>query len=169
MHMRASAEEADDVYSQVQFNLLYAWALDLNRQPDEALAAVGRAIELAAPGSFARPFVDIGQPILPLLAALLTKSPQKANQKKRELVKALLNELMPQQKQAPSNLLPEPLTERENDVLRCLAAGMSNAEIQESLVISKNTVRTHLKNLYAKLDASGRVRAVQKARDLGLV
>lgn len=170
-HMRAAAEEAGDVYSQVQYDLFSAWALDLNHQPDEALIAVGRAIKLAATGSFARPFVDIGPPLLPLLAGLLTNTItlKKADQKERKLIQALLDELMPPQKHEPSTLLSEPLTERENDVLRCLAAGMSNAEIQESLVISKNTVRTHLKNLYAKLDASSRVRAIQKARDLGLV
>ena len=65
--------------------------------------------------------------------------------------------------------LVEPLTDREMDVLRCLGVGMSNADIEKALVISRNTVRTHLKNLYAKLDVSDRKKAVDRARAIHLI
>ena len=61
------------------------------------------------------------------------------------------------------------ISERESDVLTLLAAGHSNQEIANHLFISPNTVKTHLHNLYQKLEASRRGEAVQKARSLHLV
>ncbi|MBK8190198.1 MAG: response regulator transcription factor [Vampirovibrionales bacterium] len=55
------------------------------------------------------------------------------------------------------------LTERELDVLRLIAAGKNNADIAETLVVSPNTVKTHLKNLYQKLDVDDRTSAALKA------
>ncbi len=63
----------------------------------------------------------------------------------------------------------EPLTAREVDVLSLLAAGLSNDEIAEHLVVSPNTVKTHLSHAYAKLGATSRTAAVARARAAGLV
>lgn len=61
------------------------------------------------------------------------------------------------------------LTERELAVLGLLVSGQSNKEIARSLDVSPNTVKTHMANLYAKLEVQRRVQAVQKARLLRLV
>lgn len=61
------------------------------------------------------------------------------------------------------------LTGQEVKVLEALAAGQSNKEIARALGLSPNTVKTHLANLYAKLEVSRRTQAVNKARDLSLV
>ena len=61
------------------------------------------------------------------------------------------------------------ISDREEDVLTLLAAGHSNQEIAERLFISQNTVKTHLQNLYQKLEVSRRGQAVEKARSLRLV
>ena len=61
------------------------------------------------------------------------------------------------------------ISERERDVLTLLAAGHSNQEIADRLFVSPNTVKTHLQNLYQKLDVARRGQAVQKARSLSLV
>ncbi len=61
------------------------------------------------------------------------------------------------------------ISERESDVLTLLTAGHSNQEIAIHLFISPNTVKTHLHNLYQKLEVSRRGQAVQKARSLHLV
>jgi LuxR family maltose regulon positive regulatory protein len=65
--------------------------------------------------------------------------------------------------------LVEPLSEQERRVLRLIAAGLSNPEIAEELVISVNTVKTHVKNIYGKLSVNGREEARQAARHLKLI
>ncbi len=65
--------------------------------------------------------------------------------------------------------LPEPLTEREQEVLRCIAAGLSNREIAERLVITEGTVKNHVSNLIAKLEVRDRTQALLKAQELGLL
>ncbi len=61
------------------------------------------------------------------------------------------------------------LTERELDVLRAMARGLSNAEIGEELFIGENTVKTHVGRVFAKLDARDRAQAVVLAFRAGLV
>ncbi len=68
-----------------------------------------------------------------------------------------------------SNVVKDQLTERETEVLRCMATGMSNKEIGEKLHISLSTVKTHTLNLYGKLEVNSRVQAVIKAKTLSLV
>ena len=61
------------------------------------------------------------------------------------------------------------ISEREYRVLELLAAGHSNKEIADQLCVSVNTVKTHLANLYSKLEVSRRTQAVRKARELRLI
>ena len=61
------------------------------------------------------------------------------------------------------------LRPRELEILEAIAAGHSNQQIADRLYISINTVKTHLKNLYQKLDAERRTQALQKARELQLI
>jgi len=63
---------------------------------------------------------------------------------------------------------PEPLTEREAEVLRLIAAGLANKQIARRLGLSLNTVKTHCRNIYAKLGVGSRTRAAARARELGL-
>lgn len=63
----------------------------------------------------------------------------------------------------PSTAAPGPLTNREVEIMRLVAAGMSNRRISEQLFITESTVKRHLTNLYAKLDVTSRVQAIQKA------
>ena len=65
--------------------------------------------------------------------------------------------------------LIEQLSEREQEVVRLLAAGRSTAEIADTLVITVGTVRNHLKRIYGKLDAHSRLEAVARARTLNLL
>ncbi|WP_176737202.1 response regulator transcription factor [Micromonospora citrea] len=63
----------------------------------------------------------------------------------------------------PSTAAPGPLTNREIEIMRLVAAGMSNRRICERLFITEATVKRHLTNVYAKLDVTSRVQAIQKA------
>jgi len=70
---------------------------------------------------------------------------------------------------SPATLLPEPLSSQELRILRLFVPGRSNAEIARELVVSVNTVRTHIQNIYRKLDAHNRAAAVEVARQLHLL
>jgi LuxR family transcriptional regulator, maltose regulon positive regulatory protein len=69
----------------------------------------------------------------------------------------------------PSPILFEPLSNREIEVLKWMAQGLSNPEIAERLYLSPNTMKTHTHNIYGKLDVHSRVQAVNRARELKLI
>jgi LuxR family transcriptional regulator, maltose regulon positive regulatory protein len=71
--------------------------------------------------------------------------------------------------QKAAHALPEPLTEREQVVLRFLSTTMSTAEIADELFLSVNTIKTHLGSIYRKLAAGKRRDAVVRARELELL
>ena len=68
-----------------------------------------------------------------------------------------------------SSDLPEPLTERETNIVKLLAGGYSNREIADLLNLTEGTVKNHISNLLSKLGVRDRTRAVLKAIDLGLI
>ncbi len=69
----------------------------------------------------------------------------------------------------PSQPLIEPLSDRELEILNLIADGASNKEIAASLVIAEGTVKNHVTNLLGKLGVAGRLQAVNKARELGIL
>jgi LuxR family maltose regulon positive regulatory protein len=128
----------------------------------DAAEAVERALEVAAPERYRRPFADGGGAVRRLLqrhASLPTAyAPVVA-----ELIDAL------ERVSAPPPGLLEPLSERERAVLRLLPALLSNPEIASELFVSVNTVKTHIKTIYRKLDVTSRRDAVVRARELRLI
>ena len=154
-------------------------------QSDKALAALERAITLAEPGGFIRPFLDLG----PEMAGLLVRLCQRgvAPEYITRILAAFQDETKDEEPAlstpkgrttkapdpslvlGPSSLLVEPLTPRELDVLALLAQGLTNKEIAQRLVISPGTVKQHAYNLYQKLQVNNRLQAVTKASDLGIL
>jgi LuxR family transcriptional regulator, maltose regulon positive regulatory protein len=128
----------------------------------DASEAVERALEIAAPDGYRRPFADGGGAVRRLLqrhAALPTAyAPVVA-----ELIDAL------ERVSAPPPGLLEPLSDRERDVLRLLPTLLPNTEIASELFVSVNTVKTHVKSIYRKLEVSSRREAVARARQLRLI
>lgn len=83
--------------------------------------------------------------------------------------------LSPEATQVLANSIAQPqirseqLTERERDVLKCMAAGLNNNEIAESLVVSLGTVKFHISNIFQKLGVDSRVEAVKVALEQKMV
>ncbi len=149
----------------VELWLLEALAHEREAEGPQAAAALERALDEAEPQGVRRPFVELGAPIATLLRRQLRQGSGH-----RSLVEALLQELgRPGADTRPRSLLVEPLSDREAAVLRFLPTMMSNGEIAGELFVSINTVKTHLKSIYRKLDVPDRREAVRRARDLGLL
>ncbi len=109
-------------------------------------------------------FLDEGQALTPLLRRAASSGAARAYA--RRLLDALERRAM-----QPGLFLPlvEPLTERELEVLRLMAAGLSNREIAGELVLAMGTVKAHLHNIYGKLGVRGRTQAAARARELELL
>jgi LuxR family maltose regulon positive regulatory protein len=133
--------------------------------PDEALTILGEALALAEPLGYVRTFVDSGEPMAELLRQAAAQGVM------REYVNELLSAFETPQPPTPvpDQPLVEPLSERELDVLRLLVDGQTNQEIAQTLCVSINTVKTHLKNVYGKLGVNNRRQAAAEAKKLGLV
>jgi len=85
------------------------------------------------------------------------------------LLQSELKSLEREPPQLDEQPLPEPLTPRELEVLQLIARGLSNQEIAEQLVIALGTVKWYTNQIYGKLNVSGRIRAVTRARELGIL
>ncbi len=70
---------------------------------------------------------------------------------------------------SPTPPLPEPLSEREIEILRLLAAGLTNREIAERLFLAEGTVKNYVTNILGKIGARDRTQAALRARELGLI
>jgi LuxR family maltose regulon positive regulatory protein len=160
----------------IEVQNLRALALFAQGELAQALEALGQALSIAEPGGYVRIFLDEGEPMVQLLrhAASRGTSPEYTS----KLIAA--GEAQAQEDTASTSLHPrsqtmatqpliEPLSKREMEVLRLLATGMSNPEIAEELFIATSTVRSHLKNIYGKLNVHKRWDAVHRAEELGLL
>ncbi|MCP4541035.1 MAG: response regulator transcription factor [Chloroflexi bacterium] len=128
-------------------------------------ALLTEALALAEPEGYVRAFVDLGEPMAALLREAATQGV--ATSYIRTLLSAFDAPLPPAH--IPDQPLVEPLSERELDVMHHLVDGQTNQEIAQTLCISVNTVKTHLKNIYGKLGVSSRRQAAAEANKLGLV
>jgi LuxR family maltose regulon positive regulatory protein len=70
--------------------------------------------------------------------------------------------------QAPTSGISELLSARESDILKFIADGLSNKEIARNLAIAPETVKSHVKNIFTKLNVEKRAQAVSRAQSLGL-
>jgi LuxR family maltose regulon positive regulatory protein len=140
------------------------------------LASLEQAIALAEPESHIRDFVDEGEPMRLLLLDFQLTIRQRENTEGRSRQLLIYTDKLlsafPQPapvEKATSQNLPDPLSERELNILRLIAAGRSNQEIAEKLVVAVSTVKTHINNLYGKLGTNRRTEAIAIARELGLL
>lgn len=145
--------------------LAVAQAEERLRHDSLAMAALARALDLAAPQGVLLPFLRPP----PALAAALRRHLEIAGTHRAFVEEALATASnRPADPPAPARTV-EPLTERERSVLAYLPTISSNAEIAAALNISENTVKQHLKSTYRKLAVANRREAVRVAREHGLL
>jgi len=149
--------------------VLKALVLEQRGQAMAAQRALLKALELAAPGECLRAFLDEGSRVLALLEqARCALAPLDANGAGEHFVRRVLRAagISPAQAPPPSLGQGDHLSERELRVLRLLREGASNRDLAAHLAISENTVKFHLKNLYAKLGVNSRTQAIRAASGL---
>ncbi len=152
--------------------VLESLAFEAQHRTDLAVSVLKRALMLAEPRGYVRIFIDEGAPMGDLLRQaaargiaieyadrLLAAIKEDQNSRERALRPSTPD----------SYSLSGPLTDRELEVLRLVSIGQSNEAIAETLVISIETVKKHLKNIYGKLGVHSRVEATKRAREAGLL
>jgi LuxR family transcriptional regulator, maltose regulon positive regulatory protein len=180
-----AAEAGGRARSAIEIRILLALALYAQGDPNAALLHLQQALALAEPEGYVRMFVDEGPPMaqaawrsccsrdharLYQQAAGSLRSRQQRRSMDRTHALPVNNPAqlilrLPQQQ----NMMVEPLSERELDVLRLFRTELSGPEIAQELVIALSTVRTHTKSIYSKLNVNSRRAAVKRAAELHLI
>jgi LuxR family transcriptional regulator, maltose regulon positive regulatory protein len=158
-----AAEAGQRTGSVIEILVVQALAHQAREDVPAALASLQRAVTLAEPEGYLRIFADEGPSMASLLRAVAKQGTAPS------YVRRLLAAINQAEDSTPANNgLIEPLSARELDVLRLLGTDLDGPDIARNLVVSLNTVRTHTRNIYAKLGVNNRRAAVRRARELDL-
>jgi LuxR family transcriptional regulator, maltose regulon positive regulatory protein len=171
--LREAAQATGRTGREIEILALEALALQAKGKKERAVSTLAQALALAEPEGYVRTFVDEGLPMAELLSEVLEAqqrdrlTPEVPAYYPRKLLAALDRDASGAATLGAE--LPEPLSEREREVLTLVAAGKTNQEIAEDLFVALSTVKTHIKNIYGKLDARNRTQALARARELRLL
>jgi LuxR family maltose regulon positive regulatory protein len=148
----------------IEIHIRQALILQALGRVEQALPALERVLAITESGGHVRVFVGKGAPMEKLLRQAAA----------RGIAVERVGTLLTAFKQVASppfsaSLLIEPLSKRELEVLRLIAAGLSNQEVAAELVLTVGTVKRHASNIYGKLNVHKRTQAVARARELGLL
>jgi LuxR family transcriptional regulator, maltose regulon positive regulatory protein len=180
--LHAQAATQGRTGSVIEIQALRALTRSADGDQAGALTALAEVLTLAAPEGYLRVFADEGAPMAALLHQLLVGRRQERPAAAEAVPRDYLARLVDAFEQAglPVRLpvrrggvvvtgLVEPLSARELEVLRLLAAGAPNRAIAKQLVVTLDTVKRHVSNLFSKLEVANRTQAVARARELGLL
>lgn len=151
---------------QCEVDALTALLADRRGEHARALDMVQQLVREVGPGGWVRLFADLGEPMERLLRELVTRGAE------RQTIGRILAAYPQRAGTAPfldQTFLPDPLTDRELEVLLRLGARNSNKEIAAELFIAPGTVKRHTLSIYRKLDVADRRAAVERAVALGLI
>jgi LuxR family maltose regulon positive regulatory protein len=169
--MHAVAESTGRTGRVIEILILQALAFYLQGDIERAFAPLARALSLAEPEGYVRVFVDEGEPMARLLR--LTKTRGVALEYIDKMLAAFPDLQLPPSKKSKivnqKSEIVEPFTERELEVLRLLATGLSNQEIAQELVVATGTVKKHVHNIFGKLNVRNRSQAILRAEALHLL
>jgi LuxR family maltose regulon positive regulatory protein len=153
----------------IELLLLRALAAQSSDDLRQAQTLLEQAINLGESRGIIRTFVVEGPALAGLLYAALQKDIEPAYVQR---ILAAFPVAAPQKTEAqlsPETEWLEPLTDRELEILQYVAEGFTNQEIGSRLYLSANTIKTHLRNIYGKLDVNNRTQAVARGRGLGII
>jgi LuxR family maltose regulon positive regulatory protein len=150
----------------IEAGLVRALAHHASGEAASAATDLSAALAEGVPAGYCRLFLDEGQPITELLGKLARADAHDVRARAEHLLAAAQRPPAP----APTGGgADDELSERERQVLRLLATELSGPEIAGHLFVSVNTLRTHTKHIFSKLDVNTRRAAVRRATDLGLL
>jgi LuxR family maltose regulon positive regulatory protein len=176
-----AAEAGGRTGSVIEILILRALALQAQGEASEALTVLEQALTLAEPEGYIRTFVDEGEPMAELLRHAYSRGIRPGYVSK--LLIAFSNPrfeasdfgidptdqaTIRNPKSEIQNLI-EPLSPREIELLRLVAAGQTNQEIAQELFLAIGTVKKHLNNIFGKLGVSSRTQAIARGRELELL
>ena len=164
-HALQSAQTVGRLGNAIHILAVQAIVYHAQGEPARAFAALERALELAEPEGYVRVFADEGAPMARLLHRMLTRSP--ASKYVRRLLEALGESVKIEL--AITSKLNAPLSQREVEVLHLIVDGATNKEIADELVLTVNTVKRHISNIFGKLVVRNRAEAIARARELNLL
>jgi LuxR family maltose regulon positive regulatory protein len=164
----ALASESKRIERLIGIKMYYAIIYKMRGNQDKAINHVIEAMEMAANENLFSYFLydlqhtkDLLNEVFRIQATSKTKIPAKFVD--------TLKLLIERKEKVKKNHVAIDLSARELDTLKLIAEDLSNQEIADKLFISLNTVKTHVKNIYLKLEADNRTKAIAKARELNLV
>ena len=154
------ADAAGWDYGKVYLYVLKALtAMDM----ESAVNSLTQALTIGQPEGFMRTFIDLGPDLVPILREAAVRGVHP------EYVGEILASFEDQSGQTALPPEIEPLSDREMEVLRLLAAGLTNKQIADQLFVSISTIKSHVHHISSKLDVSNRTQAVARARQLNLI
>jgi LuxR family maltose regulon positive regulatory protein len=178
------AEEAGRIGRVIEILALLVITHLVQREEQEAVAVLERALTLAEPEGYVRTFVDEGKPMEEAIRNLRgeigkLKDPTELQTRLMAYADKLLGaftnnapDLLKTREKtkllAHQSTLVEPLSRRELEVLHLIADGLSNLAIAQKLFLSPSTVKVHIKHIYGKLDVNSRTQAVARLHELNL-
>ena len=170
------AKEQNRSRSQIDILILQAYALHAKGDLAKAASSLEQALSRAEPESYLRLFLNEGAALRALilgLRLLIEKSGHSLHDYIEKLLAAFSQSAQAQGSisniQHPTSELIDPLSDRELEVLRLIAQGLSNNEICEKLFVALSTVKGHNLRIFSKLQAKSRTEAVARARELSLL
>ncbi len=165
----AAAESAGRTGSLIDILVLKALAHEAQENLPAALKLLSRALALAEPEGYMRLFADEGAPMARLLYEALAAGHSPTYVQRLLVAFPGLKRRLPADGDDAHSQGLEPLSERERDVLRLMADGMSNQDIGDRLYLALNTVKAHTRSIYGKLGVNSRTQAIARARTLGIL
>ncbi len=157
----------------IEVLLLQALAHDMQQEEMQALDALSQAVRLAEPEGYIRSFLDEGAPMEALLSRLRKRECQHGPTPYLDkLLTAFEQECQTQRAAGVLAKASQPLellSQRELEVLKLVAQGLSNQQIAQELVITTDTVKRHISHIFSKFGVRNRLQAVKKAKELSLL